>query len=250
MSISDSVSSISVHAQDSPVKRGFFSRYNPRALSSVISNSALVFSKKLQQNIKFAEEIKSHVSRIVLFSDNYPERSAVMRAKEEAQDIEALDQAVVSSINMVRDIVDALEEENPQIFGTLQGALLVAAVVEKYTVGNCEEMSKVGLKYAYDNKASQRVEIFRIEGGNHLFLVIGRKRNSDVTNPKTWGSSAVVCDTWSGKVYPASHIFMKLENYISVEQDEQSKRLRTILEPFSASKGHRLASVVEYPGAQ
>lgn len=37
----------------------------------------------------------------------------------------------------------------------------------------------------------------------HAFVVIGRDLKSDPSQPHTWGKSAVICDAWSKKAYPA-----------------------------------------------
>jgi hypothetical protein len=56
------------------------------------------------------------------------------------------------------------------------------------------------------------VDIYRILGGDHCFLVIGRDLNSDPSDPETWGPHTMICDPWSKKSFPVSELY-KLQNY-------------------------------------
>ncbi len=40
--------------------------------------------------------------------------------------------------------------------------------------------------------------------------MIGRKHGSDVTDPSSWGKSAVICEPWGKTYYPAIQIFDQL----------------------------------------
>jgi len=96
-------------------------------------------------------------------------------------------------------------------------------------------MSAVAFKHSIQNKPELRAELFYLEGGNHVFLVLGRNPSSDPSKYKEWGGEAVICDTWSGKVFPASEIESKLKNFVRESKTPEGNP-RTTLEPFSPEK--------------
>lgn len=104
----------------------------------------------------------------------------------------------------------------------------IAQTAQRFKVGTCYELAAVGFDYAVNQKAIQRVEIFCIENGNHVFLVIGRDPKSDPKNFKTWGP-AVICDPWRGKTYRADEkdAFVNFKS-----QDFIDGKFVTSLEPF------------------
>lgn len=78
-------------------------------------------------------------------------------------------------------------------------------------VGQCGEMAIIGLvaakKALFTEQpiaAETNVEMYRIEEGNHVFLVFGRDPKTNPENPDEWNSEAVICDSWSGSFFPAS----------------------------------------------
>ncbi|HHF7344084.1 TPA: hypothetical protein ACPSKB_000485 [Legionella feeleii] len=73
----------------------------------------------------------------------------------------------------------------------------------KHGVGNCDELS--GIAYLlllecpskYTGNQTIRIEKINITSpGDHCFVVIGRRKNSDLRDPSTWGPDAVICDPW------------------------------------------------------
>lgn len=117
---------------------------------------------------------------------------------------------------------------------TTQNIQKIAAVAKKHGIGTCLEMSAVALDYCIENRVSQRAEIFYLEGGNHVFLVLGRDPKSTPSNYEEWGSNAVICDTWSGKVFPSSEIDSNLKNFVKLKT--VGTHISTILEPFDPKK--------------
>jgi len=82
-----------------------------------------------------------------------------------------------------------------------------AKAAHMYPLGNCGELAAVAFFYLLDEKLfSKPVEIFQFErtNGDHHFVVIGRKHDSDPNDPAKWGEEAVICDPWSRRIYPAS----------------------------------------------
>jgi len=53
--------------------------------------------------------------------------------------------------------------------------------------------------------------IFLENGPDHVFVLIGRDtEDSEITDPRTWNSDAVICDAWAQRSYPASDIRQEL----------------------------------------
>lgn len=80
-------------------------------------------------------------------------------------------------------------------------------------LGNCGELAALAFDYIAKVAPSVNVEICHILGGNHAFVVIGRDFASDLQNPISWGSQAVICDPWANDVFSASEYLEKLKNY-------------------------------------
>ena len=73
----------------------------------------------------------------------------------------------------------------------------------KYKIGNCEELSLVGL---FQDKNILCVHILH---GDHVFLIVGSKTQNP-SDYKNLGPDAVICDPWTGREYSAS----MLEEYL------------------------------------
>lgn len=64
-----------------------------------------------------------------------------------------------------------------------------------YGCGNCAEQSSLAFTYL------EKQNIFPLdwvctENWSHAFVILNRRRGSDINNYQTWGDSAVVCDPW------------------------------------------------------
>lgn len=97
--------------------------------------------------------------------------------------------------------------------------------------GNCGEQSAI----AFMMRADKRVEPLDYmmcagEGDDHVFVVIGRRENSDVRsyNAQTWGPDAVVCDPWMGKSYPCGEMKTHLAPRTTTFKYASACRYRTI----------------------
>jgi len=84
--------------------------------------------------------------------------------------------------------------------------------IYKFSLGNCLEIAKVALYSCL--KQGCFAEIFHLTNGDHAFVVVGRKRDSDPSDSKTWGPDAIVCDPWDDRCYPASQLHDYFENNI------------------------------------
>lgn len=78
-----------------------------------------------------------------------------------------------------------------------------------HSAGNCGELSNLALNFLRKNNVN--AESFKIVNGDHAFVVINRKPNSDPNNPADWGDEAIICDPLLGCCYSAKEIFSKLK---------------------------------------
>ncbi len=85
--------------------------------------------------------------------------------------------------------------------------------IKKYASGNCSEHAHLAFEFILDNYPSVNAEIYKIHGGDHVFVVVGRAVDSNPSDPMTWGENAYFCDPWSDKVFKASNYQMELRNF-------------------------------------
>lgn len=113
-------------------------------------------------------------------------------------------------------------------------------------LGNCHELAVMALKYILDNEPKIDAELFRIKGGDHVFLVVGRNNNSNTRDPLSWGENAYICDPWSDKVYPAKEYKSQLSNYEGVTRTTKDGcYLQNSVFPFNESR-HSLEPISHY----
>lgn len=94
---------------------------------------------------------------------------------------------------------------------------IMLSVTEETKIGNCEELARHALEYfATHSQSSVRAEIFKLGRGDHVFVVIGRKKDSRPGRPATWGPDAYICDPWRNEIFPASEYETKLKNFSAV----------------------------------
>lgn len=91
-------------------------------------------------------------------------------------------------------------------------------ITKSNSIGNCGEMSQVAFFKALEiGLWNTRVDLVSIEpGGAHVLVVIGRKAESNPRDYTTWGPSAVVIDSWAGKVFKLSEAERNLYDYLRV----------------------------------
>jgi hypothetical protein len=70
-----------------------------------------------------------------------------------------------------------------------------AAAAEAYGCGNCGEQSAIAFVFLRRQKTFP-LDWMEVNDYQHAFVIIGRRRGSDVTDYRTWGDEAVVCDPW------------------------------------------------------
>lgn len=112
-------------------------------------------------------------------------------------------------------------------------------------LGNCLEYSIYAFSQMRLLNFGIRTEIIYLVNGDHVLLLLGRAANSNINQPATWGDDAVICDAWSGKVYPAEDFLHQYANLYSFRFHLISKDFNAITS-FN-SRAHQIASAVELP---
>lgn len=90
-------------------------------------------------------------------------------------------------------------------------------------VANCAELADLVYVSLKRKGFGSSCEIVQITNGDHVFNVIDRLPGSNLNDPTTWGENALVADAWSGDVYRASELSLRLKAYsfVTYKQKEQ-----------------------------
>ncbi len=176
-------------------------------------------SSTLRKNLLQAKEIIQHVKKAIPYCNNFPLRSKAIQ-------------------NIDPRSFEELHNHNKEVFDSMQRMDIsnngqkyyesVANLAETFGVGTCPHMAAVGCKYG--KKRGYNVEIFSIEKGDHVFLVIGWDPKTDSDDYRFWGSDIVICDPWSGDFYPASELTKHLRDWVGTYYKDG--KLHTLVRPF------------------
>jgi hypothetical protein len=90
----------------------------------------------------------------------------------------------------------------------LESILVRADEAEQAGCGNCGEQSAIAFAYL-SRKGVRPIDWARVANGDHAFVIIGRKKNSDIADYKTWGAVAVVADPWGNGAFEAKDMVAK-----------------------------------------
>lgn len=112
--------------------------------------------------------------------------------------------------------------------------------LKKLRKGNCQEFSYLLVKIL--NLFGIPAEIFKC--GNHVFVVINRKHDSDPKNYKTWGENAFICDAFCGEIFPAAEVPQRLKYYYGFECAKTQRRYNAYWSVNLECKEHQLEEVV------
>lgn len=86
----------------------------------------------------------------------------------------------------------------------------MARKAEAAGCGNCGEQAAIAFMYLR-RKGIRPLDYMSLKRpGDHAFVVIGRKKKSQATNPKSWGGLAAVCDPWMRKQYYGSQYNVRM----------------------------------------
>ncbi|MCA0403085.1 MAG: hypothetical protein LCH30_04720 [Proteobacteria bacterium] len=99
----------------------------------------------------------------------------------------------------------------------------VYQAIQKDKSGTCGEQAFA--TYHYLKEKDVVVDLCKMEGGDHNFVMIGREIGSSTGDPSTWGDNVIVCDTWANKFYPFSafEVMQAPENDIERHSDFKIK---------------------------
>lgn len=86
---------------------------------------------------------------------------------------------------------------------------------EKMRIGNCTELSTVaaGYLWRFPGNEIKRIEIVKAKEFDHAWLILNRKKESDLLNSTEWGEDCWICDPWwkeEGVFYHAQHFQEKI----------------------------------------
>lgn len=97
----------------------------------------------------------------------------------------------------------------------------------KFSLGDCDDLALHALDYIVRHVPEMEAELYRIKGGDHVFLVLNRDPDSAVDDTSKWGANAVICDPWANEVYPAKDALTRLRNFYFNE-----KEMKNCTEPY------------------
>ena len=159
----------------------------------------------LQHNLGLAKRVFDHVKKVVTIgAGNKPNSTLAQKmcVRQARTDAAANNRAFCSSYR------GACWGGTPwpQIIRSAAKAAI------KNGCGNCGEQTAVGFMFLHDQMV-RPLDFMALRESDpqfHQFLVIGRANGSSARDYDSWGSEAVVCDVWDGKVYPAADMGAKM----------------------------------------
>jgi hypothetical protein len=149
-------------------------------------------SLRLETNLQSASEIIQYVHTRIKHSSNHLVRSPLL--------------SKIRNDSLKNKKLERLDKEIYTLFLKTQMCIALGytryynrhflKVLEISQLGNCCEMTLIGLRYAKEKNISSDVQLFTIKNGDHFFLVIDYSTESD----------AVLCDPWSGTYAPIKEL--------------------------------------------
>jgi hypothetical protein len=116
----------------------------------------------------------------------------------------------------------------------------IALNCEKTGAGNCGEFAALCFMWA-KRRGVYPIDYMSLTNGDHCFVVIGRKLDSDHRKVSTWGAEAVIADGWDNNAYQASwgNIVSTLPGALFPEYESNARW--NPLEEAMRDDGNRLA---------
>lgn len=81
-----------------------------------------------------------------------------------------------------------------------------------FHVGNCNWQAYVAFYHLIKHTTGTQIDIMYFEHLDHVFVVIGRKKNSCIHDYLTWGKNAVVCDPWGSRYFPVREMKFQMND--------------------------------------
>jgi hypothetical protein len=170
--------------------------------------------------------------------------------RKNSRDIDdALDEAAYEAlINVPKTIVGGMmggEVTDPKDTVAAQ-----AEMARKFGTGNCEMQASLAFEFLksfkkfpvdivyfqmFEKNAQKPVK--KLLGGtemarpDHVFVVIGRPKATDISNSDTWGPDAVVCDPWARRAYRAQNLGFEIEALGTIAAGQTKLGLRLRFDP-------------------
>ncbi len=192
-------------------------------LDSVYSEFPSEVASPLHFNLTAACLIANLTRDFLGESNTHPQSNASPRARSK----------VDKKIKLMRDFTDehikhikrlARKKKIPRSSALLLNVQKDAAEIAwSAGVGNCREYGLLALWLATLLLPDLHAEVMEIGKGDHVFLMLGHQSlpnplDYQAENPlpfdcRQLGEAAVVCDAWSGRIFPASTLETNLKNY-------------------------------------
>lgn len=109
----------------------------------------------------------------------------------------------------------------------------VIAYIEEFECGNCLESCLWIFKFLSQCTELQKssIELIHFTNADHVFVVLDRSLNSNISNPITWGDSSVVCDGLTGKVFPAKYFDTQKMYYYNYQHGKNNYNIMALRHP-------------------
>jgi len=120
----------------------------------------------------------------------------------------------------VQEVRDRTDEQllraggDPESASLEQVAVLAANAIALKN-GRCQEYASVAFIYLrYHLMCPYPLDLAGYRSpGDHAFVIVGRRHDSDGANPRTWGPQAVVCDPWADSVVDAGDYWIEMHAF-------------------------------------
>jgi len=220
--IASSIAPVDISTEECSGSPGLF-----YSVQTLIPNNNI--SDALQNNLTLAYEALVFALSNIRYSSNFVNRedtgfNSDMYTKDVFDNI--VDSLNDCCENIARESKDPYFEEKfmkrnlPEFSNQFVRSWITDKLSQQFGIGNCEELATEAFFYLLKKKHPHlRVELmsFNKPGGDHAFVVLGRKPGSDENDVSTWGDEAVICDPWARKIFPASLAKKYLQNYIELD---------------------------------
>lgn len=166
-------------------------------------------SSALKANLETAKKIVDYTQRAIPFSPNHRQRCVTNCEELNKGDLGAL------TFRLIRTVRGTSPTGLWDRICFRDEVAWSAKLAEENGVGNCREMANVGYMHAKRVHPLFPVQRALHEHEDHAFLLVGDDKNKD---PYTPDSDVVVCDPWSGAVFPA-HLRKDYQHCYEIYED-------------------------------